>query len=470
MNTPQMAEQLDAAGQPHVAAALRQTADTHTLQQQLHDIGDPGRLVSTVAEALRHRQQQRDFAPLPKSCTGLVLEHGAEADRWRAIGLEALRRGEVAVMLLAGGQGTRLGLLAPKGCFDVGLPSGKTLYQLQADKIRGLRALCGDAPVHWYIMALAATRAATEAYFRAHGYFGLDPAHVTFFNQGVLPCFDALGQRMLMAGPAELQVLPDGNGGLYKAMLRAQILPDMRRRGIRHVHMYCVDNCLVRVADPVFIGFAVDRGYDLATKAVRKRDAQELVGLIGWDKATHAAGVFEYSEIPAELAAMPDPEAPELLYFRAANIVNHYYSVDLLERLLERWTALQEFLPFHIAKKKIAYWDTESQALVKPSEVNGIKLEQFIFDVFLLVPLDKFGCLEVDRAEEFSPLKNGPGAANDCPDTCRRDFLALGTAWVRSAGGIVPEGAHVEVQGTTSYAGENLEFIRGRQFADGEVL
>lgn len=469
--------QLAAAGQHHIVRAYHALPSNQQAQllAPLAHIDDPARLVATVQAAIRHSAslaRATRFAQLPASSTASTLDHSAaELAQWRQVGLNAVARNEVAVVLLAGGQGTRLGLLAPKGCFDVALPSHRSLFQIQAEKIRRVEQLAlALATVQWYIMTLGATREATERFFAEHKYFGLRAAQVTFFNQGTLPCFLLDGTHMLMASPAALCESPDGNGGLYKALQRAHILADMRSKGVKHVHMYCVDNCLVKVADPVFLGFAMERGFAVATKAVRKRDAAESVGLIVLDDVKQKPCVIEYSEITRELAETPDPADPAKLYLRAANIVNHYYSVDVLEAMLDTWTLSQEHLPFHIARKKIAAWDEATGEVVTPAAPNGIKLEQFIFDVFPLVPLAQFGCLEVDRAEEFSPLKNANGAPNDTPDTCRRSYLELGTRWVREHGGIVPEGALVEVSSLASYAGEALDFVKGREFKDGDVI
>lgn len=205
----------------------------------------------------------------------------------------------------------------------------------------------------------------------------------------------------------------------------------MRKRGIEHIHAYCVDNCLVRVADPVFIGFASSKDVDIATKVVRKRSAKESVGLILLKNGK--PDVVEYSEIDEDTAEAKDPKQPDVLKFRAANIVNHYYSFRFLDTI-EEWSRQ---LPHHVARKKIPYVDTESGETVKPEKPNGIKLEQFVFDVFPMLDLEKFACMEVKREDEFSPLKNATGTGEDDPDTSKDDILKQGAAWIRSAGGTV---------------------------------
>lgn len=222
----------------------------------------------------------------------------------------------------------------------------------------------------------------------------------------------------------------------------------MQKRGIKHVHAYCVDNCLVKVADPLFIGFSASKDVDIATKVVRKRNATESVGLIILKNGK--PDVVEYSEIDKETAEAKDPKHPDLLKFRAANIVNHYYSFRFLESI-EQWSSK---LPHHVARKKIPYVNTETGETVKPEKPNGVKLEQFVFDVFPLLPLNKFASLEVKREDEFSPLKNAPGTGEDDPDTSKRDILAQGKKWIQAAGGIVTsetEAEGVEVSPLISY-------------------
>lgn len=227
-------------------------------------------------------------------------------------------------------------------------------------------------------------------------------------------------------------------------------MEDMRKRGIAHIHAYCVDNCLVKVADPVFLGFAASKSVDIATKVVRKRNATESVGLILLKDGK--PDVVEYSEIDKATAEEKDPKQPDVLRFRAANIVNHYYSFSFLESI-PMWSSK---LPHHVARKKIPYVDTSSKEgkTIKPERPNGIKLEQFVFDCFPMMALDKFACMEVKREDEFSPLKNGRGTGEDDPDTSKRDIMQQGKRWVTAAGGFVEskgEDDGVEVSPLFSY-------------------
>lgn len=237
-------------------------------------------------------------------------------------------------------------------------------------------------------------------------------------------------------------------------MITSEVRTDMRKRGIQHVHAYCVDNCLVKVADPVFIGFSASKEVDIATKVVRKREANESVGLIV--SKDGKPDVVEYSEIDKEMAEAQDGK--DRLKYRAANIVNHYYSFKFLETI-EEW---MDTLPHHVAKKKIPFLDTETGESKKPDKPNGIKLEQFVFDVFPFVPMEKFACLEVERKEEFSPLKNARGTGQDDPDTSKKDITSQGTEWLRAAGATVTtkgEDDGVEISPLISYVSHDYNLI-----------
>ncbi|EMC99304.1 hypothetical protein BAUCODRAFT_31620 [Baudoinia panamericana UAMH 10762] len=448
------------------------------LFQQLQPI-DPEHINKIADKALNPpKPTSEDEKPvleqLPESATTSTIDSKqGDLEKWYKSGLESISQNQVAVVLMAGGQGTRLGSSAPKGCYDIGLPSKKSLFQLQAERIRKLQYLAKkhhstDAVVPWYIMTSGPTRKPTEQFFEEHKYFGLDRNNVVIFEQGVLPCLSMNG-KILLETKGKVAVAPDGNGGLYAALIASGVVQDMEKRGVQHIHMFGVDNCLVRVADPTFIGFSAEKDVDIATKVVRKRDAKESVGLIL--QKNGKPDVVEYSEIDAATAEAKDPKDSSLLKFRAANIVNHYYSFRFLQSIPE-WA---HQLPHHVAKKKIPSipLDSKTGEQVKPDKPNGIKLEQFVFDCFPFLSMDKFACQEVKREEEFSALKNAPGTGEDEPQTSRRDIMQLGRKFLEDAGAIVVsegEDAGVEVSPLISYAGEGLEFLKGRQIKAPAVI
>ncbi|KAI1925694.1 UDP-N-acetylglucosamine pyrophosphorylase [Ophidiomyces ophidiicola] len=432
---------------------------------------DPERINVLATRATQSQTANTESAsgklePLPENATASILDSDpADISRWYEEGMKLIAENKVAVVLMAGGQGTRLGSSAPKGCYDIGLPSGKSLFQIQAERIAKLQSLAESSSktqgvtIPWYVMTSGPTRSPTQEFFQKHDYFGLKKENVVIFEQGVLPCISNDG-KILMESKSKVAVAPDGNGGIYQALLTAGVRDDMKKRGIQHIHAYCVDNCLVRVADPVFIGFSASKKVDIATKVVRKRNATESVGLILLKNGK--PDVVEYSEIDKETSEAKDSKNPAILKFRAANIVNHYYSFAFFEAI-ESWVS---DLPHHVACKKIPCVDIETGASIKPQSPNGIKLEQFVFDVFPMTPLQKFAAIEVRREDEFSPLKNARGTGEDDPDTSKKDIMSQGQRWVEAAGGVVtPESANssgVEVSPSVSYGGEGLEFLKGK--------
>ncbi|KAI5467325.1 nucleotide-diphospho-sugar transferase [Mariannaea sp. PMI_226] len=405
--------------------------------------------------------------PLPASASASIVDSNPEdIQKWYDSGLDLISKNKVAVVLMAGGQGTRLGSSAPKGCYDIGLPSKKSLFQIQAERIRKVQELASNAVVPWYVMTSGPTRGPTEKYFQENNYFGLSKDNVFIFEQGVLPCISNDG-KIILESKSKVAVAPDGNGGLYQALVVSGVIEDMRKRGIEHIHAYCVDNCLVKVADPIFIGFSASLNVDIATKVVRKRDATESVGLIL--SKNGKPDVVEYSEIDKATAEEEDPNHPGVLRFRAANIVNHYYSFNFLDSI-PQWA---HKLPHHVARKKIPAADLKTGETVKFDKPNGIKLEQFVFDVFPMLSLEKFACFEVKREDEFSPLKNARGTGQDDPDTSKASIMGQGKSWIEAAGGIITgdnADAGVEVSPLISYGGEGLQHLKGTEIIAPAVL
>ncbi|WVO15361.1 hypothetical protein L204_103017 [Cryptococcus depauperatus] len=417
---------------------------------------------------------KEEVRPLPNEACATVINNPVEEAQWREAGLKAISDNQVAVLLMAGGQGTRLGSSEPKGTYDIKLPSGRSLFEYQAKRIVKLARLAeekagkkiGSVRIRWYVMTSGPTRKQTEKFFREKSFFGLEEQNVIFFEQGVLPALTNDG-KLLLSTPSSVSVAPDGNGGLYAALRRPlascsskTVLSDLRQHNIQYVHAYCVDNCLVRVADPVFIGCCISRSAATGAKVVCKTSASENVGVLA--VKGDAFTVVEYSELSKEKAEQRTADGQ--LVFRAGNIANHFYTVDFLESV----EAMEKDMAFHIARKKISTVDLSSGEQIKPTEPNGMKLELFVFDVF---PFTRSLCvLEVDRAEEFSPLKNAPGSNVDSPETSRRDLLAQQRRWLVANGAEIKDGVEIEVAPEVSYAGEGLEWIQSRRFSKSGVL
>ena len=370
------------------------------------------------------------------------------------LGMKAITENKVATVLLAGGQGTRLGFDGPKGMYDIGMPSKKTLFCLIAERILKLTRLAqtnGEkVKIPLYVMTSPMNHEITKKYFEENGFFGLPSEDVIFFAQGTLPCLTPDGQ-IIMENQYQCAMAPDGNGGIYTAMEKSGVLDDMKNRGIEHIHTFAIDNALVKPADPVFIGYCIDEKADCGNKVLWKQDPHEKVGVIA--ERDGKPCVIEYSELSEEMAEQTKGMGRKKLVYGAANICNHYYSISFLENEVKP----NQGNCYHIAKKKIPFWDGEKQEIVKPTENNGMKLETFIFDVF---PLSKkMAILEVERNEEFAPVKNAPGSPSDSPDTARDMLSNLAKKWLRDAGVVfyIKDDGLCEVSPLTSYGGEGLE-------------
>jgi UDP-N-acetylglucosamine/UDP-N-acetylgalactosamine diphosphorylase len=381
----------------------------------------------------------------------------------RRRGHDLLSQGKVAAFLVAGGQGTRLGYDGPKGEYPVTPIKNKPLFQVFAEQ---LRAHCRDfgKVVPWYIMTSDANDAATRAFFAEHEYFGLNPTDVFFFQQGMMPAFGTDG-RLLLADRDSLALSPDGHGGSLRALERSGALADMRRRGVEHLSYFQVDNPLVHVVDPLFLGLHDLTGSEMSSKTISKAGPLEKVG--NFVEADGAVRVIEYSDLPEELAKQTD--ARGRLRFNEGSIAIHALRRSFVERLNGSGKLS---LPWHRADKKVAYVD-ESGKIVKPEKPNAVKLEQFVFDA---IPLARNAIVyTTDRSEEFSPVKNAEGV--DSPATCGRDQVRRAARWLETAGVTVatndgePE-AVVEISPLFATSAEQLKqrTIGARHIVKGEEL
>lgn len=339
-------------------------------------------------------------------------------------GHDLLRQGKVAAFLVAGGQGTRLGYDGPKGEFPVTPIRNKPLFQVFAEQLIAHSREYGR-PIPWYIMTSDVNDAATKAFFAKHDYFGLNKKDVTFFVQGMMPAF-ALDGKLLLAERHSLALSPDGHGGSLRALDKSGALADMKQRGIEHLSYFQVDNPLVNVIDPLFIGLHDLTGSEMSSKAIPKASALEKVGnfVIGDGKLQ----VIEYSDLPESLAVQTNADGT--LKFNTGSIGIHALRVEFIEAL-NAGGALK--LPWHRAEKKVPFVD-DAGNLIKPDWPNAVKLEQFVFDA---IPLAKNAIVyTTERAEEFSPVKNAEGT--DSPATSRRDQVRRHARWLAAAGVDIP--------------------------------
>lgn len=353
------------------------------------------------------------LSPLPQDIVGSSLSSTQEQlDKYRAIGLENIKNGHVTALVLAGGQGTRLGFDYPKGMLDVGLPSHKTLFQLQAERILKLANETGGK-MYWYILTNPTSHVQTVEFMHKNNYFGLSKKKVILFQQNTLPSFDLEG-KIFLQDKYQLSKSPAGNGDLFDSLHKSGVIKSIQKHNIKFVHVYCVDNILVRVCDPVFMGFCIDKKAQAGSKAVEKVSPNEAVGTIC--KVGDEFKVIEYSEISEAIAQKRDDKTGKLL-FSAGNICEQFFDVVFLDSILT------EPLPYHVAIKKIPHISPQTGNFMKPSEPNGVKFEKFIFDFLKFT--NKFVVWEVSRNDEFSPIKNSDGSATDTPTTAREALLRL---------------------------------------------
>ena len=344
-----------------------------------------------------------------------------------AAGEKELRKGRVAALLVAGGQGSRLGYDGPKGCYPVGPISGAPLFYFHARKILA-RSIRYGAPIPFYVMTSEANNAATVACFEENDYFGLDPENVFFFTQGMWPGMTKDG-KVILDAPGHIFMSPDGHGGLLAALKRSGALADMKKRGIKSVFFFQVDNPLVEIADPAFIGHHVLEKSEYSLKLCAKRDPYEKVGMPMRFGSSYR--MVEYTEMTDEQCNRRGKDGE--LYFKYGSPAIHVFDRAFLER------EASKPMPLHLAFKKIPA--LENGKVVKPAEPNGYKFEKFIFDI--LPNARRAAFLAFEQKDEFSPVKNAEGS--DSPGTCRADMRSKWVGWLEEAGMKVPPDMPVEI-------------------------
>lgn len=361
-------------------------------------------------------------------------EARADAER---LGERALAAGRIGAVLVAGGQGSRLGCNGPKGLYRVGPVSDASLFELLLGRLVAVRQRYGrDVPLA--IMTSAATDAGTREFLAKHGHCGLDPGLVLVFQQAELPALDAASGDLLLDGPGRLATAPDGHGGMLVALRKCGGLEWFAGHGVEHVATFQVDNPLALPLDAEFLGHHLRGAADFTTQVIRKREPGERVGVVIRHGGSHR--VVEYSDLPAALAAERGPDGG--LRFHAGSIAVHAFTLAFLDRAAAERTAL----PLHLAFKVVPHLDAAGERVV-PSQPNAIKFERFIFDIMPLA--DRICVVEIEAAEGFAPLKNPPGAAADAPEHVQAALVARARAILARAGIEVAPGVAVELDAAT---------------------
>jgi len=351
----------------------------------------------------------------------------------RKAGEQALAAGRVGVVIVAGGQGTRLGFDWPKGMYPIGPLSGRTLFEFFADSLLALRAKY-SVSIFLYLMTSPLTHNQTVDYWSSNQYLGLPPEDVIIFCQGTMPAVDATTGKLLLAAKDSLSLSPDGHGGTVKALQVSGCFDDAENRGVDLLSYIQVDNPLVSACDVDFIGHHLVSGSEMTTQVVRKRYAEEKVGNVVM--VDGSLRIIEYSDLPDEAAQKRDENGQLKLW--AGNIAVHLFDVPFLRRAAKSIDSL----PFHRASKVTPFVDETGQ-YVKPSSPNSIKFERFIFD--LLPTAENAFVVEVDANKAFAPVKNADGAAHDTPSQSKAAICRLHRSWLRQIGVDVDDNTLVEI-------------------------
>ena len=327
-------------------------------------------------------------------------------------GESAIRAGKLAAVTMAGGQGTRLGHKGPKGTFDIGLESHKSLFELLSDSLKKQKKKY-DVIIPWFIMTSEENNDDTVDFFAKNRFFGYEKdKNIFFFKQGELPMVDTEG-KILIGENGLIKEAADGHGGIYEALVKNGMTKKMRELGVEWLFIGGVDNCLVKMVDPLLMGIAIQKKVTAAGKSVVKANPQEKVGV--FCKKNGKPSVVEYTEIPKEMAEATDDRG-ELIYGES-HILCNLFNIDAVERMGSKP------LPYHSAFKKATYIDKDGNKVI-PDGPNAYKFEAFLFDAF--GELDDMAILRVNREEEFAPVKNAAGV--DSPETARelyRKFYKL---------------------------------------------
>ena len=307
---------------------------------------------------------------------------------------------------MAGGQGTRLGHEGPKGTFIVDIEPSKSIFEILTDKLKAAHEKY-SVYINWYIMTSESNNDETVKFFEDNNYFGYSKEHIRFFKQGELPLLDFDG-KIVLQEKGKIFMAADGNGGIFEALCRNNILDDMRQKNIKYLCIGNVDNILINQVDSLLIGMMKEKNYNLASKSVPKKSATERVGVFG--KINGQPAVIEYSDIDPELARKTKEDGT--LVFSESHFGCNVFSIELLEKISNKK------LPYHVARKKNMYVGANEE-MIASLEANTYKFEAFIFDGFMMA--DDILIFQVKREEEFAPIKNKEG--EDSPQTATELYM-----------------------------------------------
>ena len=345
--------------------------------------------------------KENKIEPLPYLDKKKLSEE--QKEEFQRLGEAILEKGEYAVVTMAGGQGTRLGHSGPKGTFKLDVyGKGKYLFEILAENLKEANQKYGKV-IPWYIMTSKENNDETIEFMEKHNYFGYDKDSVRFFAQSELPLVDVNG-KLLVGKDMRIKEASDGNGGTYSSLRASGCLAEMKEKGIKWVFIGGVDNALLKMADTILLGMAIDKKVQIASKSIVKANPHERVGVFA--KMNGHPAVIEYSEMPEKMAEEVDNDGE--LKYGEAHIMCNLYTIEAIEKISK------ETLIYHSAFKKNSYIDEDGKEVI-PTEPNAYKFESFIFDAFGL--FDDIAILRGKREDDFAPVKNKEGV--DSPKTAK---------------------------------------------------
>ncbi len=409
-------ERFEKAGQGHLFLNWEKR-DPIQKKLLINDLGDLD--INVLDEFKKLLQQTKKDPPELKPVAYVSVRESSENTKAFELGEKIISQGKTAFLTVAGGQGSRLGYNGPKGNYPISPIRGVSLFQIFAEK---LAAACKKyrTIIPWCIMTSKQNNQATISFFEKNKYFKLDKNNIYFFSQGMLPSICPDG-KLIIAEDGGLFKNPDGHGGLVKALKKHGLLEKLKNLGIEELFHFQVDNPIVNVPDPLYIGMHKLKNSQVSSKVIKKRSPEEKLGVIGLINGT--PGIIEYSDL--DDANMYAKGQDGKLFFSHGNIAIHILNIDFLNNI--------PALPFHIARKKIMGYAVDGNEL-KLKELDGIKFEMFIFDT---VPeAERIMFFEVKREEEFSPLKNKTG--KDSVETCIIDQIEKASKYLEQCGITVP--------------------------------
>lgn len=396
-------ETLKQYGQEHIVKLLEKL-DEEKKQELIEQIGHIDfhqmmELYENTKKEIEIKENKIEAIPYLDKAK-LTNEQKSEFDK---LGEEIVKKGQYAVVTMAGGQGTRLGHSGPKGTFKLDVyGKGKYLFEILIENLKEANNKYG-VTIPWYIMTSKENNAQTVEFLEKNNYFGYDKKYVTIFTQSELPLVNTEG-KFLINKESKIKEASDGNGGTYSSLRASGALADMKERGIKWVFIGSVDNALLKMVDVTLLGMAIEKNVQIASKSVVKANPHERVGV--FCKMNGHPKVIEYTELPEKMAEEVDNNGE--LRYGESHIMCNLYSIEAIEKIS------QEPLMYHSAFKKNSYIDENGKEIV-PEEPNSYKFESFIFDAFEF--FDDIAILRGKREDDFAPVKNKEGV--DSPKTAK---------------------------------------------------